>query len=163
MSRVIKELDETERQQMETQADRIAETPHPQVDVSSGREFVFVAHFDGTSNDKDRVKKGERQTNVANLDDLMLPHAKDNENFVSYYRNGVGTQNSGLVSGWKATISPTGDMRARAREAYEKFSDDASKLAAQAPGCRPGDSVERDGDRLQPWRRFDGDVQPDAP
>jgi len=46
MSRVIKTLDASERQQMEAQADQIAETPHPQVDVSSGREFVVVVHFD---------------------------------------------------------------------------------------------------------------------
>jgi len=137
MSRVVKELDEAERQQMEAQADRIAETPHPQVDVHSGREFVFVVHFDGTSNDKDNVAKGERQTNVANLDDLMLPHAKGNEHFVSFYRPGVGTQNSGLVNGLKASISPSGDMRARAQEAYDQFREDASDWLDDHPDANP--------------------------
>jgi len=140
MSRVVKELDEAERQQMEAQADGIAETPHPQVDVFSGREFVFVAHFDGTLNDKDNLKEGEHQTNVANLNDLMKPH--NNENFVSHYYRGVGTHNSGLVSGWKASISPSSDMRRTAKEAYEQFSADASEWLRNHPEADPATSLK---------------------
>jgi len=118
MTREVKILDEAERQQMEMQADRILDTPTPPpVDARSGREFVFIAHFDGTLNDKDHLKKGELQTNVANLYDLMKPLAEENENFVSHYERGVGTGNSGLVRLTKATVRPSGDMRASAKKA----------------------------------------------
>jgi len=142
MSRVVKELDETERQQMEAQADRIAETPHPQVDVHSGREFVFVAHFDGTLNDKDNLKNGERPTNVANLHKLMEPHSEENENFESHYEPGVGTHNSALVRGWKASISPSGDMRRTADEAYERFRHNASEWLRSHPDADPATSLK---------------------
>jgi len=149
MSRVVKELDEAERQQMEAQADRIAETPHPQVDVHSGREFVFLAHFDGTLNNKNKLENGEFQTNIANLYELMKPYSKDhegskehNENFVSHYEPGVGTQNSKLVGGLKASVSPSGDMRRTAEKVYQQFRHDVSDWLRNHPEADPVASVK---------------------
>jgi len=99
-----------------------------------------VAHFDGTLNDKDKLKKGERQTNVANLSDLMEPHV--NENFVSHYRPGVGTQNSGFLRGWRASVSPSKDMRRIASEVYEQFREDASKWLRNHPDADPATSLK---------------------
>jgi len=50
---VVKELDAAERVRLVNQTQRIAGVPLPRVDVKSGKEFVFVAHFDGTYNAED--------------------------------------------------------------------------------------------------------------
>jgi len=143
MTKEVKILDETERQQMEAQVDRILDTPTPPpVDAHSGREFVFVAHFDGTLNDKDNLKKGELQTNVANLHDLMKPHMEDGGNFVSHYEPGVGTGNSGLVRLTKATVRPSGDMRSAAQNAYDQFREQAIKWLRKHPDADPATSLK---------------------
>jgi len=143
MTREVKILDEAERQQMETQADRILDTPTPPpVDARSGREFVFVAHFDGTLNDKDNLRKGELQTNVANLYDLMKPLAEENENFVSHYERGVGTGNSGLRRLIKASIRPSGDMRSAAQNAYDEFREKAIEWLRDHPNADPATSLK---------------------
>jgi len=128
---------------MEAQADRILDTPTPPpVDAHSGREFVFVAHFDGTLNDKDNLKEGELQTNVANLHDLMKPHMEDNDNFVSHYEPGVGTGNSGLARLTKASIKPSGDMRAAAQNAYDQFREKAIEWLRDHPDADPATSLK---------------------
>jgi len=52
---IVKELDAAERAKLANQTQKIAGMPLPQMDVESGKEFVFVAHFDGTRNDKDNL------------------------------------------------------------------------------------------------------------
>jgi len=86
-TKVIKALDAAERAKLAEQTQQIAGMPLPQVDMESGNEFVFVTHFDGTYNDKDNLELSGSPypTNVARLHELMVPHAEDNENYVSHY------------------------------------------------------------------------------
>ncbi len=55
MTETIKKLNPAETAAMSAQADKIAATPAPRIDANSGEKFVFVAHFDGTNNDKDNL------------------------------------------------------------------------------------------------------------
>jgi len=54
-TKVIKALDAAERAELANQTQKIAGMPLPLVDLENGNEFVFVAYFDGTLNDKDNL------------------------------------------------------------------------------------------------------------
>jgi len=90
---VVKTLDAAWRAKLEAQVQRLVEAPSSQVDIKSGTEFVFVAHFDGTRNDRENLKlSGNRYpTNVGRLYELMKPRTEGNPNFETYYYPGVGT------------------------------------------------------------------------
>jgi len=144
-TKVIKVLDAAERAKLAEQTRKIAGMPLPRVDLESGKEFVFAAHFDGTLNDKDNLKLSGSPypTNVARLHELMAPHAEDNENYVSHYEAGVATSSTWwLPRLWKAGISPSGDMRAAAERAYKEFSDEASEWLKDHPDADPATSLK---------------------
>ena len=55
MTEVVKRLNAAEQAALSAQVDKIAAAPRPTLDTASGKQFVFVAHFDGTNNDKDNL------------------------------------------------------------------------------------------------------------
>jgi len=119
---------ESERQQIEKNLERMkakfAENPLPKVDIYSGREFVFFAHFDDTSPAKDRL----RMTVVADLHSLMIP----NENSVSAYYPGR----------WEVSADVSKQMRASANSAYEAFSRDANNWLRKHPEAEPASALK---------------------
>jgi len=140
---VIKALDAAERAKLAEQTQQIAGMPLPRVDVGSGNEFVFVAHFDGTLNDKDNLELSGSPypTNVARLHELMAPHAANN--YVSHYEAGVATSSTWwLPRLYKAGVSPSGDMRAAAESAYEQFSKKASEWLEDHPDADPASALK---------------------
>jgi len=142
MTEVIKRLSAAEREQMAAQARRIAEAPAAQVDARSGEKFVFVAHFDGTNNDKGNVKLSgnPHQTNVADLHDQMAPHMPGNGNFRSAYYPGVGTDPG--AKGYHDVLLPSEEMRNTANRAYRAFSKEASAWLEKNPQADPGTSLQ---------------------
>jgi len=144
-TQVIKTLDAAERAKLAQQAQQITRMPLPQVDLESGNEFVFVAHFDGTLNDKDNLalSGSPYPTNVARLHELMAPHAENNENYVSHYEAGVGTSSSWwLPRIYKAGVSPSGDMHAAAEKAYKELGYEASEWLKDHPDADPASSLK---------------------
>lgn len=142
MTEVVKHLGAAERRQMSAQAERIAGTPTAQVDARSGRHFVFVAHFDGTNNDKDNLalSGSAYQTNVADLHDQMVPHMRGNANFKSFYYRGVGTAPG--TKGYQDVLLPSEDMRATAEDAYKDFSRQALAWLDKHPKADPSTSLQ---------------------
>ena len=55
MTEGVKQLNEAELARMSAQAQGIAQSAAPKLALSNGEQFVFVAHFDGTNNDKDNL------------------------------------------------------------------------------------------------------------
>ncbi|GLS15929.1 DUF2235 domain-containing protein [Hydrogenophaga electricum] len=142
MTEVIKHLSAAEREQMSAQARRIAETPATQVDARSGEKFVFVAHFDGTNNDKGNIKLSgnPHQTNVADLHDQMAPQMRGNDNFRSAYYPGVGTDAG--VKGYRDVLLPSEEMRSTAVRAYNEFNDQAAEWLREHPQADPITSLQ---------------------
>jgi len=124
-TKVVKTLNAAERAKLAQQTQKIAGMPLPRVDIESGNEFVFAVHFDDTRNDHDNLALSGSPfpTNVARLDDLMAPHAAENENYVTHYEPGVGTNpdDHRFTRTWNATTRPSGDMHAAAEHAYARF------------------------------------------
>jgi hypothetical protein len=143
MTEIVKRLSPAETGVMSLQADKIAATPSPHVDTMNGKQFVFVAHFDGTNNDKDNVKlSGSAQwTNVAQLSKQMEVESKRNENFSSNYYRGVGTD-PGLEGALEASIRPSGDMRETALLAYTDFQKQATTWLRAHPEANPTESLK---------------------
>ncbi|AOW11897.1 hypothetical protein LPB72_02185 [Hydrogenophaga crassostreae] len=143
MTEIVKRLSPAETAAMSLQADKIAATPSPHVDTMSGKQLVFVAHFDGTNNDKDNVKlSGSAQwTNVAQLSKQMEVESKRNENFSSNYYRGVGTD-PGLEGTLEASIRPSGDMRETALLAYTDFQKQATDWLKQHPDANSTESLK---------------------
>jgi len=143
---VVKELNAAERVELATQTQRIAKAPWPKLDVKSGHQFVFAVHFDGTRNDRDNLALSGSPfpTNVALLDELMAPYAEDNENYVSHYEPGVGTNpdNWAITQTVKAGVGPSGDMRAAAENAYELFSEQALEWLKNHPDADPNEALK---------------------
>jgi len=141
---IVKELDAAERVNLANQTQKIAGMSLPQVDVESGNQFVFVAHFDGTRNDKDNLALSDSQypTNVARLHELMAPHA-NGRNYVSHYEPGVGTNtdDSWYTRTKNAAFSPSGDMHAAAERAYERFSNKAYQWLKNHPDADPAEAL----------------------
>jgi len=140
-TKIVKELDTNERVNLANQTQKIAGMPLPQVDVESGNQFVFVAHFDGTNNDKDNLELSGSQypTNVARLHELMAPHASNN--YKVHYEPGVGTnlEDSGFLN---ASLTPSGDMHAAAERAYNKFSEEALDWLENHPDADPAEALK---------------------
>jgi len=127
--KAAREWTEAERQQIEANLDRMndsfAKMPLLQVDVHSGREFLFMAHFDDTSPGEDRL----HLTVVADLHALMQ---SPNENFVSDYYPGI----------WKASADLSRQMRATANRAYEAFSRKANDWLRKHPEAAPATALK---------------------
>lgn len=142
MTEVIKRLNAVEREQMAAQAQRIAETPAPRVDAHSGEKFVFVAHFDGTNNDKDnlRLSGNPYPTNVAELWAQMRVRENGNDNFRTEYYRGVGTDPGS--KGFADVLLPSDEMRATARKAYLDLEIEASNWLRAHPQADPGTSLQ---------------------
>lgn len=142
MSEVIKHLDTAERAALDTQVDAVARAPTPQVDARSGEQFVFVAHFDGTNNDKDNLKLSGNPlpTNVAELWSQMEPRAKDNHNFKTHYYRGVGADRG--ARGFADALAPTAEIKDTARQAYAHFEREASDWLRAHPEATPADSLK---------------------
>lgn len=142
MTEVIKRLSAAEREQMSAQARHIAEAPAAQVDARSGEKFVFVAHFDGTNNDKDNVKLSgnPHQTNVADLHDQMAPHMRGNDSFRSAYYRGVGTDAG--AKGYHDVLLPSEEMRNTADRAYREFRTEALVWLEKNPQADPATSLQ---------------------
>jgi len=142
---IVKDLDTNERVNLENQTQKITGMPLPQVDVESGNQFVFVAHFDGTRNDKDNLALSDSQypTNVARLHELMGPHA-NGRNYVSHYEPGVGTNtdDSWYTRTKNAAFSPSGDMHDAAERAYERFSNKAYQWLKNHPDADPAEALK---------------------
>ncbi|GAA6140849.1 hypothetical protein [Hydrogenophaga sp. 5NK40-0174] len=113
-----------------------------ELDASSGAHFVFLAHFDGTNNDKNNLALADSQfsTNVGLISDLAEPIAESNPNFGSYYQVGVGA-NPG-EGGWAAGVDPNGSMRGTAERAYDKFAVDASAWLREHPDANPEEALQ---------------------
>jgi hypothetical protein len=142
MTEVIKKLNPAEVAAMSAQADKIAATPAPKVDAGSGNKFVFVAHFDGTNNDKDNLKlSGSAQsTNVAQLHAQMEGESKKNPNFESRYYRGVGTDPG--FDGTRDALLPSADMRETALKAYNEFRQQATDWLKAHPDANPVESLK---------------------
>jgi len=142
MTKLIKHLSAAERERMTTQAWAIAGMHVPAVDTRSGNKFVFVAHFDGTNNDKDNLalSGSAYQTNVADLHDQMLPHMRGNNNFRSVYYRGVGTDPG--AKGYQDVLLPSDEMLATAKRAYLEFEDRASGCLRDHPQADPSTSLQ---------------------
>jgi len=142
---IVKELGAAERVNLENQTQKIAGMPLPQVDVERGNQFVFVAHFDGTNNDKDNLELSGSQypTNVARLHELMRPHT-NSRGYVSHYEPGVGTnrEHSWWTRQNNAAHSPEGDMHAAAERAYNRFSEEALEWLEKHPQADPAEALK---------------------
>jgi hypothetical protein len=143
VTEVVKRLSAAERAAMSAQIDRIAQTPVPQLDTQRGSQFVFVAHFDGTNNDKDNLalSGSKLTTNVAQLHEQMQGQNKANPNFESVYYRGVGTD-PGLEGGIEATVAPSKDMRETADQAYKDFHKQALTWLKAHPEANPAESLQ---------------------
>ena len=88
---------------------------------------VFVAHFDGTWNDKDAVPKGESKTITALLyEELQKQQPK---NVKSHYSHGVGTRTTFVREGIEAA---TGDgCELRANKMFASLCEEAAKWRAE--------------------------------
>lgn len=142
MSEVIKQLSAGEREKLAQQTDAIAAAPVSTVDARSGQRFVFVAHFDGTNNDKDNLKlSGNPQpTNVAELWALMKPQESGHNSFRTQYYRGVGTDPG--AKGVVDVLAPTAEMKATANQAYEEFKLHASDWLSAHPHANPAESLQ---------------------
>ncbi len=142
MSEVVKQLNEAERARLGAQVEAISRAPAPQVDVGSGKQFVFVAHFDGTNNDKDNLKLSGNplSTNVAELWAQMKPLEAGSDNFKTEYYKGVGTDPG--AKGTADALLPTAEMNATALLAYRDFSETASEWLRAHPEANPAESLK---------------------
>lgn len=142
MTEVTKRLNVVERAQMAAQVQRIAKTPAPRVDAHSGEKLVFVAHFDGTNNDKDNVHLSGNPypTNVAELWAQMKVRENGNDNFRAEYYRGVGTDPGS--KGLAGVLLPSDEMRATARKAYLDLEIEASNWLHAHPQADPGTSLQ---------------------
>lgn len=142
MSEVIKHLSEAERARLDAQVAAVARAPAPQVDVRSGKQFVFVAHFDGTNNDKDNVQLSGNPlpTNVTELWAQMKPMEVSNSNFRTQYYPGVGTASG--AKGIADALIPSAEMRATAQEAYIEFEKEAVIWLRAHPEANPAESLK---------------------
>lgn len=142
MSEVIKRLNDTERSRLDAQVTAIARAPAPQVDARSGKQFVFVAHFDGTNNDKHDLKLSGNPlpTNVAELWSQMKPLETGNPNLKTQYYPGVGTDPG--AKGAADVLLPSAEMKATALEAYRDFEKTASDWLRAHPEANPAESLQ---------------------
>lgn len=142
MTEVVKQLNEAERARMSAQAQGIAQAVAPKLAIGRGEQFVFVAHFDGTNNDKDNLAlSGNPQpTNVAELYEQMKPHETGNPNFRTVYYPGVGTDPG--AKGYHDVLRPTDDMQDTAQKAYDKFQDQATAWLRGHPQANPTESLQ---------------------
>lgn len=140
MSEVVKRLNEAERVRLDSQVEAVARSPAPQVGARTCQQFVFVAHFDGTNNDKDDLKLSGNPlpTNVAELWSQMKPLEADN--FKTQYYRGVGTDPS--AEGLADALMPSAEMRATASRAYKDFEDEASDWLRAHPEANPAESLK---------------------
>jgi hypothetical protein len=102
-------------------------------DISS-RQFVFLATFDGTNNNKNDYSDDNKnktplsgspyQTNVANIYDQADAASKSNASLQARYYPGVGTggENGNL---WDAAFSPTKAVHFAAEKALKEFAEQA--------------------------------------
>lgn len=143
MSEVIKQLNDAEKARLTAQTQAVAQAPAPKTDIQSGKQFVFVAHFDGTINDKDNLALSGNPlpTNVAELWAQMKPLERGNENFRTEYYRGVGTD-GGLRGKYSAAFDPTAEMQATAEKAYREFSKKASDWLRAHPEANPAESLQ---------------------
>ena len=143
MTEVVKQLSLAEQAALSAQADRIAAAPRPTLDTASGRQFVFLAHFDGTNNDKDNLalSGSHYTTNVAQLHEQMLGQSKSSANFESRYYKGVGTD-PGLEGALEASIRPSADMRETALKAYLHFQKEATTWLKNHPEANAAESLQ---------------------
>ena len=142
MSEVIRHLNERERARLDAQVEVVARAPEPLVDANSGKQFVFVAHFDGTNNDKDKLKLSGNPlpTNVAELWAQMKPLEAGNDNFKTLYYRGVGTDPG--ADGVADALLPSAEMKAMAGEAYNDFEDAATTWLRAHPEANPADTLK---------------------
>nr|WP_294868040.1 DUF2235 domain-containing protein [uncultured Pseudogulbenkiania sp.] len=140
MSEVVKRLNEAERVRLDSQVEAVARSPAPQVGARTGQQFVFVAHFDGTNNDKDDLKLSGNPlpTNVAELWSQMKPLEADN--FKTQYYRGVGTDPG--AEGLADALMPSAEMRATASRAYKDFEDEATDWLRAHPEANPTESLK---------------------
>ena len=142
MTEVIKQLNEEERARLSAAVQSIADTPAPKIHARSGETFVFVAHFDGTNNNKDNVPLSGNPlpTNVAELWMQMKPHESGNPNFRTNYYPGVGTDAG--AKGYRDVVAPTSDMRDTAEQAYQEFKAEALTWLSKHPHANPAESLQ---------------------
>ena len=143
MTETVKQLDAAERARLDRQVQALEQAPAPVVDAHSGRHFVFVAHFDGTNNDKDHLEfsGSDLPTNVAELWSQMRSLDKANDNLYSQYYKGVGAAN-GPQAAMNAAFTPTADMRSAAEEAYADFREQALIWLKQHPEAKPTEALQ---------------------
>ena len=143
MSEVIKQLNDAEKARLAAQTQAVAQAPASKVDIQSGKQFVFVAHFDGTNNDKDNLALSGNPlpTNVAELWAQMKPLERASENFRTGYYKGVGAD-GGLSGKFSAAFDPTSEMQAAALKAFNEFEDTASAWLRAHPEANPAESLQ---------------------
>lgn len=148
VTEVVKRLTPAEAATVRAQVNAIAHAPVPALDIESGRHFVYVAHFDGTNNDKTRPElaggavSGEAfSTNIGLWSDLTEALERSNRrNFGTLYEKGVGTHSG--ENSWEAGFDPTASMKATARRAYLDFSKQASRWLAKHPEVNPEEALQ---------------------
>jgi hypothetical protein len=143
VTEVVKRLTPVETAAVQKQVDGIVQAPVASLDITSGRHFVFVAHFDGTNNDKLRpeLSGSSFSTNIGAWSDLTERLKREHpENLRSEYFQGVGT-NPG-EGAWEAGLDPTASMRATASMAYSRFEVEASVWLAKHPEANPEEALQ---------------------
>ena len=133
--RVAGTLTPEQIQKQLSQADAIANSSFY---VIPKNEFIFLAGFDGTNNDRKNVPNGEQTTNVAQLIDQA--EALKSENIRPYYFSGPGT-NGSLAGSSVIPAQVTQEAIITANRAYEKFQELASGWFKENPNGSVGTAI----------------------
>lgn len=114
-------------QQQLKQADAIIKSA---ASVVLKNEFVFLAGFDGTNNDKNNLPAGEQSTNVAQL--IWQTESASNANVGANYYRGAGTAGS-LPGSSAIPMQVTQEAILTGTRAYRDFQQQASTWLNEHP------------------------------
>ena len=123
---------------LEIAASKALATVSPTVTDS---QFVFIACFDGTNNDKTNLAPSEKMTNIGAISELAKTLAQDEpNNYATRYYAGPGT--AGTLLGSSAIPSQvTAQIVATAEGAYNDFKETARLWLQGHPDADPVTSI----------------------
>jgi hypothetical protein len=127
---VVAVLTSDEIAQVQRQSQAVANAA--QANAIAANQFVYVAAFDGTNNDKNNLglSGSTLSTNVAVISDMVVGARATNENLGGAYFAGVGDHGTPFFS----PVIPTGTVIEKAERAYTNFADQASAWLRDNPG-----------------------------
>ena len=125
-------LDEKQKSVALSQASSIADAA--EVGAIRDNQFVFLASFDGTRNDRDDVARSgnPHDTNVAELSKQAERAKSTNTNLFSGYYKGLGTEGTLIASDWLPG-QVTQQAIDSAKQAYDEFASEASNWLKTHP------------------------------